>query len=538
MPDGAAFDFKRPDYVAVFRQRAERLARIRRGEVNLQLLKAYYRDHIPQFISDWGVTYDPRNVEVGLPAIVPFILYPRQVEWCEWVIERWRARESGLCDKSREMGVSWLAVALSDSLCLFFEDVSIGFGSRKEEYVDKLGDPKSLFFKARMFLETLPVEFRGGWDRDKHSPHMRIMFPETGSTIGGEGGDNIGRGDRRSIYIIDESAHLEHPEQVDAALAMTTNCRIDVSSVNGLANPFAQKRQSLPARQVFTFHWRDDPRKDQAWYDRKVAELNNPVVVAQEIDIDYSASVEGVLIPSAWVQAAIDADKVLGFEVTGKRRGALDIADEGPDLVAFVSAHGVRLIDAEEWSGKNGDTFASVEKAFLLADQNELEDFSFDSDGMGALVRGDARVINERRAKQGERKIAVHAFRGSEAVADPEGSVIPGRKNKDYFYNAKAQAWWSLRVRFLRTYRWVKEGIKCSYDDIIVIPGDMKNRTKLTMELSQPTYQMNTQGKMVVDKKPEGTKSPNLADDVMMLFAPRKRIVDVTAVLAQSRRLG
>jgi hypothetical protein len=30
-------------------------------------------------------------------------------------------------------------------------------------------------------------------------------------------------------------------------------------------------------------------------------------VLAQEVDIDYAASVEGVLIPSAWVQAAVDA---------------------------------------------------------------------------------------------------------------------------------------------------------------------------------------------------------------------------------------
>lgn len=43
----------------------------------------------------------------------------------------------------------------------------IGFGSRKEEYVDSTGDPKALFWKARKFVETLPVEFRGKWDEKK-----------------------------------------------------------------------------------------------------------------------------------------------------------------------------------------------------------------------------------------------------------------------------------------------------------------------------------------------------------------------------------
>jgi hypothetical protein len=45
-----------------------------------------------------------------------------------------------------------------------------------------------------------------------------------------------------TIYFVDEAAHLEHPEKVDAALSQTTNCRIDMSSVRGMANPFAKKR--------------------------------------------------------------------------------------------------------------------------------------------------------------------------------------------------------------------------------------------------------------------------------------------------------
>jgi hypothetical protein len=42
------------------------------------------------------------------------------------------------------------------------------------------------------------------------------------------------------------------------------------------------------------------------------------------------------------------------------------------------------------------------------------------------------------------------------------------------------------------------------------------------MELSQPTFTENGVGKIVVDKAPEGTKSPNHGDGVMILFAPKK----------------
>ena len=85
-----------------------------------------------------------------------------------------------------------------------------------------------------------------------------------------------------------------------------------------MANPFAAKVHGGRIK-TFRFHWRDDPRKDENWYAKQVAELD-PVTVAQEIDIDYSASVEGILIPSTWVQAAVDAHLKLRIEPTGARR--------------------------------------------------------------------------------------------------------------------------------------------------------------------------------------------------------------------------
>jgi phage terminase large subunit len=119
---------------------------------------------------------------------------------------------------------------------------------------------------------------------------------ETGSSITGEAGDNIGRGGRSSIYFIDEAAHVEHGERIDASLASNTDCRIDCSSVSGMTNSFARRRHGGKVL-VFTFHWRDDPRKDDAWYARQKEQLD-PVTLAAEIDIDYRGSAEGTLIPS------------------------------------------------------------------------------------------------------------------------------------------------------------------------------------------------------------------------------------------------
>lgn len=321
----ADFDWKRPDYAPVYAERAERLKRLRERPELLAPLLEFYKTHPVEFINDWGMTFEPRNPEIGLPAVVPFLLFPKQAEFVTWVVERWRGREDGLTEKSRDMGVSWLCVAVAVWLWRFHPGTVVGFGSRKEEYVDKIGDPKSLFWKARQFIMLLPVEFRPrGYDERRDAPHMRILNPENGSAIVGEAGDNIGRGNRTSVYFKDESAFYEHPDAIDAALSQTSNCKIDVSTPNGNGNPFYRKRHAgrIP---VFTFHWRDDPRKDDKWYEKQQLTLD-PVVLAQEVDIDYNASSSDSWIPGDLVTRA-------------QGIGPADIEPRGAWIVGVDAAH-------------------------------------------------------------------------------------------------------------------------------------------------------------------------------------------------------
>ena len=200
-------DWRHPDYEEIFWQRAQSLKLLREAYAKdpqvLVDLKDHYRETPDDFINDWGVTYDPRNADIGLPTIIPFILFDKQRDWVRYVVRKWRAREPGLTEKSRDVGVSWLAMGLSCTLCIFHDGVAIGVGSRKTEYVDKIGTQKPLLPKGRMFMENLPEEFRGSWEAWRDAPYMRITFPDTGSIIGGEGGDDLGRGDRTSLYLVD-----------------------------------------------------------------------------------------------------------------------------------------------------------------------------------------------------------------------------------------------------------------------------------------------------------------------------------------------
>ena len=476
MPIPFAFDFKNPDYAQVFEWRIERLQRIRQNPDSLAALKAFYKDNPAQFIIDWGVTYDPRNIERGLPSYIPFLLFPKQEEWIHWLMDGWKLQKPSITEKTRDMGMSWLMMGLSCSLGLHNHGLSVGVGSRKEEYVDLIGSPKALFEKGRMFLSGLPPEFRGGWIREKHSPFKRIILPETGSVITGEAGDGIGRGDRASLYFVDEAAFLERPHLVDASLS----------------------------------------RKDDVWYNKQLDELD-AVTVAQEIDIDYAASVEGVLIPSAWVQSAIDAHKKLGITISGSKIMALDVADEGVDKNSIAGRHGVLLNHLDTWSGKGSDIFATSKKAVEATADSQSEYFLYDADGLGAGVKGDARVVNEQRL--GLPDVDAHPFRGSAGIYKPEREDIVGKKNSDAFDNFKAQAGWALRKRFLLTHRAVAEGMDFEPSDIISIDSTLEELSTLTTELSQPTYSKNNAGKILINKKPKGTPSPNRFDAVMMVFS-------------------
>lgn len=521
-------DYQNPDYTAILKRRALLLRRLRspEGRARLLGLRAFYRENPIQFVSDWGVTLDPRNIERGLPALIPLVPFEKQQEAMQWTLARWSASESGLIEKSRDMGGSVVIMSLLCTLALFNRGFVAGVGSRKEMLVDRLGDPNTLFYKARLFLEHIPAEFRAGWSpvNKEHNTYMLLRIPDTGAVILGEAGENIGRGGRTSIYLTDEDAFMRNQMSVEAALSQTTRCRISLSSINGSDNLFAEKRHSgrVP---VFTFHWRDDPRKDQAWYDRECARLP-AVVVAQEIDIDYHASKDGILIPQAWVQAAVNA----AWE-TGERVSALDVADEGVDTNAWSARDGIRLFALDEWSGKASDIFATSERATMLCDSNTIVTMHYDADGLGAGVRGDMRVINGREARARSQLSAIE-YRGSGAVVDPDKFAIEpdlkqghnGRTNQDFFANRKSQSWWAMRRRFEKTYQRQVQGREdIPLADCISIAPELPYLSKLCRELSQVTYSINEQGKIKIDKAPEGRASPNLADSVVILYAPQAR---------------
>jgi phage terminase large subunit len=368
----------------------------------------YYRTRPKQFISHWCITYDPRNATRNRPAKLPFLLFPKQEEMVDYLMTCLTGEVSGLIEKSRDMGATWVACSFSVWLWLFQRGAAVGWGSRKEALVDKLGDPDSIFEKMRMIIDALPPSFiPAGFVPGEHMTFMKIINPATGSTITGEAGDNIGRGGRKLIYFKDESAHYERPEKIEAALGDNTNVQIDFSSVNGLGNVFHRRRESgitwVPGTvveegmvYVFILDWRDHPGKTPEWYEARRLKAEHEGLLhlfKQEVDRDYAASVEGVIIPAEWVKSAIDAHLLLGIEGRGQWSGALDVADDGGDTNADAFFEGIILREVANWGARDTGVTTNI---FIehAKDKGEIE-LQYDAIGVGAGVKSEANRLED-----------------------------------------------------------------------------------------------------------------------------------------------
>jgi len=524
------FDWNNPDYLPVLVDRDRRINAIRKDPDLLIAAKIHYaqsQSGIIDFVEDWLFTYDPRLNKPGEVKTIPFMLWDKQREYLLWLKKLYDDRDDGLLEKSRDQGATWLNLAFAVWLWLFVDEVKIGFGSRKELLVDRIGDPDSIFEKGRMLLRNLPEEILPrGFNIDKHAPSLKIINPENGSIIAGESGDQIGRGGRSSIFFKDESAFYERPERIDSALSQNSDCKIDVSTPNGPGNPFYKKRHSgkIP---VFTLHWMDDPRKDQAWYDKECDRLDD-VIVAQEIDIDYHASAEGAVIPAKWVRAAVNFE----MEASGRKRGGLDVADEGGDLNALVMGHGSVVTDIDTW--KKGNTTQTTRKAHLKCKIKDIEDVNFDSIGVGAGVKGESAEISKKiKEETGQADpITFHPIHTGESPTS--GEYAKGKKNIDMFLNYRAQLWWEARRRFEKTYEHVNKIKEHDLDELISIP----NHPELIAELSQPKFEIGPSGKIKIESKDHmrarGVKSPNIAD-ALVLFLADKGIYSTVASIARRK---
>lgn len=525
------------DYRGVFAWRMQTLTLLRAQPHMLAAARLYYSTHPAEFIQHWMDTYNPRKRVKWMP----FVFFKRQDEFVQYLEELRRDGENGLVEKCRDIGATWIGCAYSVWAWLFIPDDAAGWGSRKQELVDKIGDPDSIFEKMRLLIRRLPdVWLPEGYKPRDHATFSKLINPENGAIIAGESGDNIGRGGRKTRFWKDESAHYERPEKIEAALGDNTEVQIDISSVNGLGNVFHRRAQAGTlwepgkvidpgAVRVFIFDWRDHPEKTQEWYEQRKARAEREGmqhVFAQEVDRNYSAAVQNTIINYDWLQACVDAHLHVPYlrvpppDVWG---AGLDVADEGADRNALILRQWIILRHAAEWGER--DAGMTTRKTIGIVRERGLRGITleYDSIGVGASVKAEYnRLCDEGLLSRTE--INFKPWNAGAGVVNPFERIIPdddqSALNKDFFGNMKAQAWWSFRTRCYKTWRARTFGDVYPADSLVSFDSEMPMLAQLLKEMAQPTEGKSSGLRMIIEKKPNGTRSPNLADAAIMAYFP------------------
>jgi hypothetical protein len=260
------------------------------------------RDDYVWFINAFVFTFDPRG---NTQHHLPFLLYEFQVETAEWIIQRIYKGEDGIIKKSRDMGITWLYLALIVHQWLFRPGFNALIGSRKEEMVDNFTND-SLFGRIEYIIKRLPGWLQPyGFKMNKHRRERRLMNPENENLILGEATNrDFGRQGRYTVIVFDEAAMWEKPTPLNLAwgsASESTPCRLGVSTPNrDNPNNFFYELATKVVKNVKTIPWYVHPKKDQDWYDR-LPERMTPDEIKYEIDISFEISSSAIVYPT-WHQ--------------------------------------------------------------------------------------------------------------------------------------------------------------------------------------------------------------------------------------------
>lgn len=232
----------------------------------------------------------------------------------------------------------------------------------------------------------------------------------------------------------------------------------------------------------------------------------------------YSDTIENAIIEPDWFDACVDAHLVLGFKPEGMEVCAFDPFDGGDDAAALAYRHGNVILEAEE--SRSGRVNDSCDWALDFAQMRKPDVFVWDSNGVGAALK---RPITQ--AFEGK-KVLPQMFEGQAAIDmpdsiyEPVGVVAQQKRNRDMFYNRRAQRYWSLRDRIYRTFLAVQDKKFADPSTLISFSSNIKLLSVLRTELCRIPRKHNGQGKIQImskeEMRKEGIPSPNLADCVMM----------------------
>lgn len=248
--------------------REEVLSMAGRDEAVAAQMRVMCSEDLLFYVNTFCWTYDPRSAE----SVIPFVTYEFQDRAMLEIADCIDSGRDFAMPKSRDMGASWMGLTVFEWCWHFRPNQSFLLVSRNEDYVDKRGNPKALFWKIDFLHKYQPRWLlpKGRWlgDGDPNRKLLHLGNADNGSIIDGESttGD-AGRGDRRTAMFIDEHAAFELNDgfRVLRATRDTTRCRGFNSTPQGSNNAFYEVVHKTAAR-VIRLHWSEHPEKSRGLY--------------------------------------------------------------------------------------------------------------------------------------------------------------------------------------------------------------------------------------------------------------------------------
>lgn len=234
--------------------------------------------------------------------MIPFIPFDFQEDFLR---ETWESIQDGqkpiekrkwptdiFVEKSRQMGVSWMIIWTYLYWYIFYKHDYLIIS--KDE-----GEVETCFGRLREMIELLPEwMLPPGLTKKSWTPHHKTLeisrSDGKGSIEGATQSKNAGRGSTKHSVFLDEMAFMPWATEINMSCTSTTPCRIMNSTPYGTTNEYFEMRKIAYKGFIkwFRFHWTEHPLYDATWYENQCSKRTK-TSIAQELDIDYEAAVEG-----------------------------------------------------------------------------------------------------------------------------------------------------------------------------------------------------------------------------------------------------
>jgi Terminase large subunit, T4likevirus-type, N-terminal len=234
---------------------------------------------------------------------MPFKLWPDQIT----LARRLPAERLLVILKARQLGISWLVCAYVLHLCLFHPGkVALLFSQGQDE-------ANELLRRIAVLYDRLPAGLKAVGPALKRSNTSELAWANGSRIESLPATQRAGRSFTASLVVMDEAAHMQWGARLYAAAKPTMDDGgqlIVLSTANG-AGGFFHTLWSKAVARVNGFAtaflpWWSRPGRDQAWYDRKLAEATDPDLIKQEFPADETEAFIAsgrVRFASAWIAA-------------------------------------------------------------------------------------------------------------------------------------------------------------------------------------------------------------------------------------------